>query len=169
MQHDDGQFEVERRFLVNDPSIADGPDWELITQAYVFSADGFSVRIRLVQSPRTDSDELDNISATVTVKGPRFEARREEYETAVSSIVARGIISRSGSVIRKRRHYVVTDQTWEVDEFLDDNAGLWIAELEGTDQEALLRLRAPEWARNEVTRDNRYDNDQLALNPFSTW
>ncbi len=56
---------------------------------------------------------------------------------------------------------------WEVDEFLGDNAGLVIAEveLETEDQD----FGRPAWLGAEVTHDGRYFNSYLSLHPFNTW
>ena len=47
---------------------------------------------------------------------------------------------------------------WEVDEFLGDNAGLVVAEIE-----------LPGWIGEEVTGDRRYANSALASRPFCMW
>jgi adenylate cyclase len=56
---------------------------------------------------------------------------------------------------------------WEVDEFLGDNAGLVVAEIElGNADEAFAK---PEWIGAEVTDDVRYYNLALASHPFKHW
>jgi adenylate cyclase len=54
-----------------------------------------------------------------------------------------------------------------VDEFLGDNAGLVVAEveLESAGQAIVL----PDWAGAEVTDDPRYYNVALASHPYSRW
>jgi adenylate cyclase len=56
---------------------------------------------------------------------------------------------------------------WEVDEFLDENAGLVVAEveLESEDQP----FDRPDWLGLEVTEDARYYNSNLASNPYNNW
>jgi adenylate cyclase len=164
---DEPDFEVERRFLVSDTSIVDGMSWDLILQAYVFSLDDYAVRIRLTRTLRGDTWE--DVSAKVTVKGPRFGIKREEYERDISTTVARGIIERCANVIEKKRYQVVTDQTWDVDEFLGENAGLWIAELESRDPETIKTIRRPGWCSREVTSDRAYNNENLAVHPYRLW
>lgn len=164
MDQDKYQKETERRFLVADRSIVNGAPCELIVQAYVFVADGFAIRVRC------SWDELDaevEPRATLTGKGPRVGTDREEYETDVSVLWARQVISRSGSVVRKRRYQVLTDQTWEVDEFLDHNSGLWIAELEGG--EDIRAVPRPSWALREIFNEPMLDNEWLAVHPVSEW
>jgi len=56
---------------------------------------------------------------------------------------------------------------WEVDEFLGDNAGLVVAEIElKSESESFTR---PEWLGEEVTHDARYFNSSLSLHPYGSW
>jgi adenylate cyclase len=161
---DEIRIETERRFLVIDRSIVVGAPSEYIVQAYLFAIEGFAIRVRFT---RDDSDPEREPSATLTGKGPRIGDEREEYEVAVSPSWARDVISRSGNVMRKRRYQVVTDQTWEVDEFLEENEGLWIAELEGGPE--VRTVHRPAWAGHEIQNEPLLDNESLALHPFSRW
>jgi len=56
---------------------------------------------------------------------------------------------------------------WEIDEFLGDNAGLIIAEIE-LESEA-QRFERPEWLGAEVTLEERYYNFRLSQRPFKQW
>ena len=73
-----------------------------------------------------------------------------------------------GGLVEKHRHYVEhAGHLWEVDEFLGDNAGLVVAEVELDDgDEAFAR---PPWLGAEVTDIVRYYNLALAARPFSQW
>jgi adenylate cyclase len=54
-----------------------------------------------------------------------------------------------------------------VDEFLGDNAGLVVAEIElDHEEETFLR---PSWLGAEVTDDARYFNSYLAGHPWRAW
>ena len=71
--------------------------------------------------------------------------------------------------IGKVRHIVPAGngRVWEVDEFLGENAGLIMAEIElGSEDEAFER---PFWLGEEVTGDRRYYNSYLSKVPFGTW
>ena len=160
------QFEHERRFLVRDRSFYIGSGWELITQAYVFALDGFAIRVRLTQKALV-SGQQDTGVAHLTGKGPRFGAVREEYDTEVSPLWAKQVIQRSANVITKRRHHVVSDQVWEVDEFDGDNAGLVVAELEGGQE--IRSVTRPSWALREIVNEPELDNDALASFPIARW
>jgi len=54
-----------------------------------------------------------------------------------------------------------------VDEFLGDNAGLVVAEVELDSADQAIEL--PDWAGAEVTDDARYYNVALASHPYSQW
>ena len=56
---------------------------------------------------------------------------------------------------------------WEVDEFLGDNAGLVVAEIEVPTEDTKFSL--PEWVDKEVTGDKRYNNSQLCKKPYKEW
>lgn len=158
-------YERERRFLVADKSLIDGWKSVLITQAYVFAQDGYAVRIRLLEREVRGSGPI-GLDATVTVKGPRIGDEREEYERTIDIRLAGEIIARSHNIVVKRRYQVHDGVGWDIDEFLADNAGLMIAELEGPDARA---VQLPTWASREVTYDDRYNNDELAKLPFKSW
>lgn len=169
---DDLDFEVERRFLVSDTSVVEGCGWDLITQAYIFSMDDFAIRVRLKQTPKQEDPlVLVDTGAELTVKGPRVGVKREEYPLPLPLQMAREIIGRSANVIVKKRYQLPQgdDLTWEVDEFLGDNAGLWIAEIEVASADEAVRIQRPAWAPVEVTTDRDYNNENLAVRPFASW
>jgi adenylate cyclase len=57
--------------------------------------------------------------------------------------------------------------TWEVDEFLGENAGLVVAEIElESESQAFAK---PDWVGDEVTQDGRYANASLVRKPYSKW
>ncbi|MFI7165304.1 hypothetical protein ACIBM3_22865 [Rhodococcus erythropolis] len=165
-------YERERRFIVSEKSILHGAWWHLIEQGYIWAVDGYAIRARVELSPERSGDFSD-FSATFTAKGPRIGDEREEYEIEVDSKFAREIIARSDLLIRKRRYKVIDQGTWDIDEFLGDNEGLVIAELEaGKDpvaRQALREMETPKWAYKEVTSDTRFNNEELAKNPVSSW
>lgn len=160
----DFRIETERRFLVADRSIVEGAPSELIVQAYVFAINGFAIRVRYAID---ESSRPGAPKATLTGKGPRIGDEREEYEVDVSTLWAQQVINGSNNVMRKRRYQVITDQTWEIDEFLGDNEGLWIGEIEGGEE--IRRIHRPPWAQREIINEPEFDNENLTLHPISTW
>lgn len=157
--------ERERRFLVKDTSVTVGATWEMITQGYVFAIDGFAIRVRITSSPNEGGDSTER--AWLTGKGPRVVDDRVEFDQEVSVAWASQVIQRCANVVEKRRYQVITDQTWEVDQFLGENDGLWIAELEGGAE--IRSVPTPDWLAEEIRHDPRYDNEQLAITPYRRW
>ena len=108
--------------------------------------------------------------ATLTLKGAGEGASRAEYEYDIPVEDADEILDTIclRPWIRKNRHVVEHGGfEWEVDEFLDENEGLVIAEieLESEDQEFL----EPDWVGDEVTGDTRYYNANSVAHPHSEW
>ena len=56
---------------------------------------------------------------------------------------------------------------WEVDEFLGNNSGLYVAELEVPNLQH--KFEKPEWVLEDVSLDRRFANSALAMNPFKKW
>jgi adenylate cyclase len=160
------QRERERRFLVAEPSIVRGASWTLITQGYFFAQDGYAIRVRYRETPTDRKGGLRFLDARLTAKGPRFGDERDEYEADMDPILAYEFVKRCTRVIRKRRYQLPVGNTWEIDEFLDDNEGLWIAELEGKD---IREVKMPDWAFREITSETKFNNDELAYRPISKW
>ena len=71
-------------------------------------------------------------------------------------------------MIEKNRYSIrFREHTWEIDEFLGENAGLLIAEIELQSPDQIIEK--PPWLGAEVSDDPRYFNSQLAQNPFRRW
>lgn len=154
-------IETERKFLVKDDS------WKkdeilshTIRQGYIAHDSGNTVRIRI-------QDER----GILTIKGPtHFGMSRQEWETEVSLRDAEELfnLTKSGR-IEKIRHIVPAGngRKWEIDEFLGDNEGLVMAEIElGGPSE---HFDKPSWLGEEVTGDKRYYNSALSVMPFKSW
>jgi adenylate cyclase len=56
---------------------------------------------------------------------------------------------------------------WEVDEFLGENKGLFLAEVELDREDQTVIL--PPWIGQEVSGETRYYNSNLVKQPFSQW
>ncbi|OZE13475.1 hypothetical protein CH249_01245 [Rhodococcus sp. 05-2255-3B1] len=175
-------YERERKFILADHSILKGLSWEYIIQGYIWKIDGYAIRARVIKDPARNAGEFtyEDKAGKITAKGPKYGDEREEYEIDVPVQFAQGIIDRSDLVIRKRRYHLVdadSAQIWDIDEFEDDNAGLIVAELEAmkgtehddTEDDDVRAAKMPRWAYREVTSDKRFNNENLASNPVSTW
>ena len=153
------QKEIERRFLVA------GDAWrenvishEKLFQGYLHVDDEKAIRVRLASA-----------GATLTIKASINDVLRHEFEYAIPPDDARRLLDLCGSRrIEKIRHRLGYEgKSWEVDEFLGENAGLVLAEIElECEGEEFAK---PPWLALEVTGDSRYSNAALALLPFGRW
>ena len=151
--------EIERKFLVC------GDQWKtlgqgvLLRQGYLSSAPERIVRVR-----------IEGDSAMLTIKGPTSGATRAEWEYPIPMGDAQTILDSlcERPIIEKRRYRIpYQDGMWEVDEFLGENAGLVVAEIElETEQQAFIK---PNWIGEEVTHDARYFNANLLRHPYAKW
>lgn len=150
-------IEIERKFLVTNE------DWKtgspvLFRQGYLNRDKHRTVRIRIA------GDE-----ALITVKGLTVGMRRAEYEYPIPVSDAKDMLDLcEGPLIEKKRWLIkVGKSSWEIDEFMGDNLGLVIAEIELDDESQTFEL--PSWAGKEVTHDERYYNSNLSMTPFNSW
>ncbi len=155
-------IETERKFLVVGDYKALAHSHSHITQGYISSHGGRTVRVRLRDG-----------RGYLTIKGPSDEAglSRYEFEQEISPADARDLLRIcEPGVIDKTRYLVDAGDglhTWEVDEFHGENAGLVVAEVElRSEDEAFPR---PPFLGQEVTGDRRYYNSHLRKDPFSKW
>ena len=154
-------MEIERKYLV-------------VSGAYKKEAEAISHIVQgfLNTDPmRTVRIRIQNEKAYLTIKGISNEAGtiREEWELEIDRDMALQMLDIcEESLIEKNRYHVrVGDQVYEVDEFLGDNAGLVIAEIELNSEDE--KFSQPGWLGDEVTGDVRYYNSQLSKNPFMRW
>lgn len=151
--------EIERKFLVASDQWRDSVvRSEPMSQAYLASHDGCSIRVRLAGD-----------TAHLNIKGRTIGARRLEFEYPIPVTDAEAMLEGLGGPrVAKTRHYIPAgDLTWEVDEFAGDNSGLVVAEIELPDEDA--SFPRPAWLGEEVTGDERYYNMALAQRPYRHW
>lgn len=146
--------EIERKFLVDDPSVVDGRVGTVIRQGYLSRVKERTVRVRRMGD-----------RAFVTIKGANVGARRGEWEYEIPAADADELLLLcEGPVLDKTRYVIeVAGRDWEVDVFAGANAGLVMAEVELDDETAVVEL--PAWAGLEVTDDPRYYNSNLSKTP----
>jgi CYTH domain-containing protein len=152
-------LEIERKFLVK------GTDWRLhatgthYRQGYLSTNPERSVRVRLIQD-----------QGYLTIKGLTVNATRAEYEYPIPAEDASEMLDNLcvRPIIEKTRYTIRHDELlWEVDEFVGENAGLFIAEVELESEDQAIQL--PDWVGKEVTHDPRYFNASLISNPYCNW
>ncbi len=151
--------EIERKFLVRGDGYRALGAPERYRQGYVRTAGPATVRVRVAGE-----------RGYLTVKGPTQGLTRSEFEYPIPRDDAEALLDTlcERPQIEKLRYRIPAGaHTWEVDEFLGDNAGLVVAEIElGAEDEPFAR---PAWLGEEVTADPRYRNSELARRPYRTW
>jgi adenylate cyclase len=152
--------EIERKFrLINDSWRERVREKTLLRQGYIANTPRASVRVRLAGE-----------AGWLSVKAMTRAVARAEYEAAIPAVDAHEMLDRlcEGPLIEKWRHIVVYQgREWEIDEFLGENAGLVIAELELESEDA--PFARPPWLGDEVTHDERYYNFRLSEQPYRRW
>ena len=159
-------IEIERKFLV----VSD--EWRSAAHRRIDMAQGYLNDAESVVIGRQNASvrvRLEGDEARLNIKSREMGASRQEFDYLIPAEDARALIALCvGGTVIKRRHYVLHEgHEWEVDEFLGDNAGLVVAELELDAVDEAFDL--PTWAGNEVTHLQRYYNLNLASHPFSAW
>ncbi|MBO9635857.1 MAG: CYTH domain-containing protein [Chitinophagaceae bacterium] len=152
--------EIERKFLVNKEAWQkmEKPAGQYYRQGYLTNEPHKTIRVRL-------ADE----AGYLTIKGISEGATRLEYEYAIPINDARELLDNfSGSELSKIRYKIPFDnKIWEVDEFLGDNAGLLVAEIELQSEDEPFEI--PDWVAGEVTGDEKYYNSNLTIHPYCQW
>lgn len=151
-------IEIERKFLVlGEAWKASGPG-EFISQGYLNRDPARTVRVR-----------IKGEQAWLTIKGRSEGVARAEFEYPVPVADARELLALcEGPRVEKiRREISHAGMLWEVDEFLGDNAGLVVAEIELSDADQAFER--PDWLGQEVSQDPRYFNSALSKLPFCRW
>jgi adenylate cyclase len=151
--------EIERKFLVTDFSWRSAATGQLYRQGYLPTRDQTTVRVRIVGD-----------CGYLTLKGPSTGITRLEFEYEIPLADAEMMLAQlcPPPLIEKWRYRLrVGEHVWEIDEFLGDNAGLLMAEVElASETESFER---PSWVGQEVSHDPRYYNANLVKRPYTTW
>jgi len=150
--------EIERKFLVTGDAWRTG-ECSDYRQGYLSIDKQRTVRVRVAGD-----------TAFLTVKGITEGATRAEYEYPVPVTDAQAMLETLclRPLIEKRRYRIqYNGMTWEIDEFLGENAGLVVAEIEL--ETAQQPFDKPGWVGEEVTSDPRFYNANLVTRPYRTW
>ncbi len=151
--------EIERKFLVTSDEYKYSAKKIRIRQGFLNRSKKRTVRIRIT----------DRI-ALLTIKGVSRGAKRNEYEYEIPYDEAVEILEnlcKKGIIDKYRYILKYKNNTWEVDEFLGDNEGLVIAEIELSHENQ--SFEKPGWIGKEVTEDPRFYNSNLTKKPFREW
>ena len=151
-------IEIERKFTVNKIPKKITKSF-VIEQFYMLIDKDFVQRLRI----------FDDKKAIISLKQNCSGLKRYEFEYEIPLVDAQKIISIGNFLsIKKIRHELIIDNIkWEVDQFLEKNKGLVIAEVELQKEDQKLNL--PKWIEKDVTNQNKYYNYNLAINPYISW
>jgi len=151
--------EIERKFLVSTFDYRKLAKPVTIVQGFLSLDKERVVRLRI------KSDK-----AFLTIKTSTQGITRKEYDYLIPQEHARELLEEAclKPLIRKYRYSVPFEGfIWEIDEFLDENQGLVLAEIE-LEEENQSFLK-PDWIGQEVTNDQRYYNINLVKKPYNCW
>ena len=152
--------EIERKFLLRDDSWRAEVDSSVtIRQGYLAGSEKSSIRIRVAGD-----------KANINIKSATLDVTRKEYEYEVPLAEANEILDTlcEGPLIEKTRYHVHHGaHVWEIDEFIGDNQGLLVAEIELGDADE--NFERPDWLGEEVSDDHRYYNVCLVTHPYKDW
>jgi CYTH domain-containing protein len=150
--------EIERKFLVRDSRFLQQLTPSIFKQAYLNSHKERTVRVR-----------IQGDSAFLTIKSKSTGISREEFEYSIPVSEAEQLLTLCETApIEKNRYFLPHGELcFEIDEFLGDNHGLIIAEIELKSEDQVFEK--PDWLGEEVSDDARYFNSNLSLKPFSLW
>ncbi|MFZ3191660.1 MAG: CYTH domain-containing protein [Moraxellaceae bacterium] len=153
-------IEIERKFLLKNQQ------WRtvagvscLIRQGYLSDQPERTVRVRVAGE-----------QAWLTIKGKTEGIARLELEYPIPVAEAMQLLDQLclKPLIEKYRYRIAQAAlVWEIDEFLGENAGLVVAEIELSAADQVFDQ--PDWLGAEVSDDPRYFNSALIRQPFSRW
>lgn len=154
-------LEIERKFLVINSDYQNlSFQKKYIKQGFLNSDKNRVVRIRIIDD-----------KGFLTIKGVANpnSITRFEWEKEISLNDAKELmkLSEEGVIEKYRYYHKVNNHTFEIDEFLGDNEGLLIAEVElGNENEIFEK---PSYLGQEVSKDEKYFNSNLSKHPFKNW
>ncbi|WP_158884345.1 CYTH domain-containing protein [Rhodanobacter sp. L36] len=159
-------IEIERKFLLQDDSWRAGIEHsEQLSQGYLVGAQALrngdaraSVRARIAGD-----------RAWLNIKAATPGIARAEFEYPIPADDARTLLDTlCDGVLEKTRHHVRVDGVlFEIDEFLGDNIGLIVAEVELPAVDAVFPR--PSWLGREVSALVRFYNVNLIAHPYRQW
>ncbi|CAA0157337.1 putative adenylate cyclase [Tenacibaculum maritimum] len=153
--------EIERKFLVTSNHFKkESFQKKYIKQGFLNSNKERVVRVR-----------INDNKGFLTIKGAsnKTGTTRFEWEKEIDLQEANDLLDLCEKGIIEKYRYLVPSapHLFEVDEFVGDNAGLIIAEIEL--QHESENFKKPEWLGKEVTGKKEYYNSNLSKFPFNKW
>jgi CYTH domain-containing protein len=151
--------EVERKYLIANPGWKRDAVGVAYRQGYLSTVKERTVRVRTIGE-----------KGFLTIKGITVGVSRSEFEYEIPAADANAMLDElcERPLIEKNRYKIpFGGLTWEIDEFLGENVGLVVVEVELHDDRQTVEL--PPWVGAEVSGDPRYFNSNLIKNPYTQW
>ncbi|MBR0502227.1 MAG: CYTH domain-containing protein [Paludibacteraceae bacterium] len=151
-------IEIERKFLLKNSTWKEGATGVHYKQAYLNEKGDNTIRVR-----------IEGEVAKLTIKSKANNISRMEFEYDIPMEDAEQLfsIAKTPAVEKYRYKIMFEGNCWEVDEFMGDNDGLVVAEIElKSEDQSFIK---PSWIGEEVSGDKRYTNANLARNPYKNW
>ena len=151
--------EIERKFKVTSNEYKQLSAPLYCKQGYLNTQKDPIVRVRIMDG-----------NAYLTLKGKNEGISRLEFDYQIPLTDGENLLSNfcSTTLIEKNRYIITIENTvWEVDEFLGENLGLVIAEVELLSDN--IHFSKPKWIGIEVSHDPKYYNYKLVEYPYSKW
>ncbi len=153
--------EIERKFLVkSDAYKKEAISIERIVQGFLNTHPNRTVRVRIKGN-----------KGFLTIKGISNEAgtSRFEWEQEIEVSEAEALIQLCEETVIEKTRYEIPNGgfIFEVDEFLNENEGLVIAEIELENEND--PFERPNWLGEEVTGQLKYYNSLLSKKPYKSW
>jgi len=153
--------EIERKFLVIGDFKKQAVKSYKISQGFLSTVPERTVRIRIMEHQGFITVKgIGNVSGTT----------RFEWEKEIPVNEAEDLLLLCEPIIIEKIRYIIpaNDKLYfEVDEFLGENKGLIIAEIELPHENT--EFKKTSWLGEEVTGQLEYYNASLAKKPFSNW
>ncbi|WP_027377150.1 CYTH domain-containing protein [Kaistella palustris] len=153
-------LEIERKFLV------DREKWNKIEKS---TGEHFRQGYLLTDPQKTIRVRKTADKGFLTIKGISTGATRSEFEYEIPVTEAQELLDQFAVSELSKIRYKISfgGKLWEVDEFLGDNQGLIIAEIELESEDEDFGI--PGFVGREVTGEGKYYNSNLTLKPFKSW
>lgn len=158
--------EIERKFLLV------GEAWREAAGEGTRMAQGYLVDAAALDKGYAQGSvrvRIEGEKAFLNIKSAQLGIQRREYEYPLPLDDAGELLETlcRGCVEKIRYEVPVDEHTFEIDEFLGDNAGLLVAEVELSAADETFPH--PEWLGREVSHMSRYYNVNLIDHPWCDW
>lgn len=155
--HKYSHVERERRFLVDPARMP-----ELDALACVLIEDRYVTGTRL-RLRRMTEHSTGRVVMKLSKKYDVADVRARPLVTAYLTDGEYALLESLPARPLEKRRYAIGEEGFSIDVFSGPLAGLFLSEIEQSDEVSLASVKQPGWASAEVTDDPRYQGGQLAM------